>query len=128
MRTSSSKSSSTRNYSGKDKVIGARRVWGTTSLCTVSAVRSAINKFCGISTIHVRRKTSTIYYIIVSDDECLSVREHGSIIVSDNECLSVREHGNIIVSDNACGQSHTSSVVDGVSPMNADLAASTKCD
>ena len=41
----------------KKKVSGARRVWGTMSMCSESAVNGAIERICGISSIRVRRKT-----------------------------------------------------------------------
>ena len=41
----------------KKKVSGARRVWGTMSMCSESAVNGAIERICGISSICVRRKT-----------------------------------------------------------------------
>ena len=53
-------SPSVRHQTGKEKVKGARRVWGTMSLCSVNVIKSVIEKLCGIlSTIHVRRKTNT---------------------------------------------------------------------
>ena len=42
----------------KMKVTGARRVWGTLSVCTSAVVKSVIERCCGIKSIRVRRKTS----------------------------------------------------------------------
>ena len=39
------------------KVVGARRVWGTMSMCTTSTVQNVIRRVCGLSSVRVRRKT-----------------------------------------------------------------------
>ena len=47
----------------KVQVDGARRVWGTMRVCTEVTVKSVIERCCGIKTVRVRRKTSSIIYI-----------------------------------------------------------------
>ena len=42
----------------KERVKGARRVWGTMSVCTASVMKSAIDKCYGIKSVRVRRKMS----------------------------------------------------------------------
>ena len=61
---STSSSLSARYHGVKEKVKGARRVWGTMSLCSVSLVKNAIERFCGISTIKfvfVERRALMLY-------------------------------------------------------------------
>ena len=59
----------------KEKVLGARRVWGTMSICTTSAVQNAIKRFCGIDSVQVKRKHkirsngSNQWWFVLHDNE-----------------------------------------------------------
>ena len=59
----------------KKKVSSARRVWGTMSMGSESAVKGAVERICGISSIHVRRKISInsrggrCWWFVLHDDE-----------------------------------------------------------
>ena len=46
--------------STKEKVAGARRVWGTMKSCTSGTIKGAIARFCNIIDIRVKRKTKQI--------------------------------------------------------------------
>ena len=60
-RTTSSKRSPseldlpTKQNPSKEKVLGARRVWGTLRICTADTVHSAIKRFCGFDSVRVRK-------------------------------------------------------------------------
>ena len=43
--------------SEKVKVLGVRRVWGTMSICTTGTVQGVIRRICGVSSVHVKRKS-----------------------------------------------------------------------
>ena len=43
--------------SEKVKVLGARRVWGTMSMCTTGTVQGVIRRICGLSSVRVKRKS-----------------------------------------------------------------------
>ena len=57
------------------KVDGARRVWGTLSLCSSGAVQNAIKRICGITSIRVKRKEKELaggkkqWWFVIHDDE-----------------------------------------------------------
>ena len=59
----------------REKVVGARRVWGTLSMCTTGAVHSAIKRFCGIESVRVKRKSRIMpngnhqWWFVIHDDE-----------------------------------------------------------
>ena len=40
----------------KERVVSARRVWGTLSICTSGVIQKTIRQFCGISSVKVKRK------------------------------------------------------------------------
>ena len=62
----------------KEKVLGARRVWGTLSICSCSAVQNVIKRFCSIESIRVKRK----HKIMVNGREqwCFVLHEDESIL------------------------------------------------
>ena len=43
--------------SEKVMVLGARRVWGTMSMCTTGTVQGVIERICGLSSVRVKRKS-----------------------------------------------------------------------
>ena len=59
----------------KEKVEGARRVWGTFSMCTASAIHNTIKKLCGIDSVRVKRKTKELsngkmcWWFVLHDEE-----------------------------------------------------------
>ena len=59
----------------KVKVEGARRVWGTLSVCSVSTIQSAIRRLCTIDSVRVRRKSKEMpngkvcWWFVLHDDE-----------------------------------------------------------
>ena len=59
----------------KTKVVGARRVWGTLRACTVSTVRSVIERICSNNTIRLKQKTSErpgqspVWWFVIHDSE-----------------------------------------------------------
>ena len=63
----------------KIQVIGARRIWGTLSECTVNSVKNVISRICKLENgLHVRRKTKfspvtnkTKWWFVVHADEGL---------------------------------------------------------
>ena len=62
----------------KVKVEGARRVWGTLSVCSASTVKNVIRKMCANDTVQARRKTKELrngrvcWWFVLHDDEvCL---------------------------------------------------------
>ena len=40
--------------SEKVKILGARRVWGTMSMCTTGTVQGVIRRICGLSSVRVK--------------------------------------------------------------------------
>ena len=63
----------------KEKVLGARRVWGTLSICSASAVQNVIKRFCGIESIRVKRNHKIMimvngreqWWFVLHDDESI---------------------------------------------------------
>jgi hypothetical protein len=59
----------------KVKVVGARRVWGTMSMCTTSTVQNVIRRVCGLSSVRVREKTKMSpsgkqkWWFVLDDEE-----------------------------------------------------------
>ena len=59
----------------KNKAEGARRVWGTFSVCTASAMQNTIKKLCGIDSVRVKRKTKELangkmyWWFVLHDEE-----------------------------------------------------------
>ena len=65
--------------STKEKVPGARRVWGTMKSCTSGTIKGAIARFCNIIDIRVKRKTKQIgenkerwWFVIHGNEESLA--------------------------------------------------------
>ena len=61
----------------REKVVGARRVWGTLSMCSAGVVQGAIKRFCGIESMLVKRKTKDMsngkhkWWSVLHDDEAI---------------------------------------------------------
>ena len=59
----------------KEKVEGARRVWGTFSVCTTGTIHSAITKVCAVDSVRVKKKTKEMsngkvcWWFVLHDDE-----------------------------------------------------------
>ena len=73
----------------KEKVVGARRVWGSMSICTASVVKGAIERFCGISTVHVR--SQRFYTLVVC---YMMTKMFFAHLKLDGACLRYKQPGN----------------------------------
>lgn len=61
----------------KEKIEGARRVWGTISMCTTGTVQNTIKKLCSVNSVQVRRKMREMpngklcWWFVLHDNEAM---------------------------------------------------------